>query len=410
MQFNLHSYDCACPSPPNVVADLVDLPAGMDDPSTVHWRVISTVRACEDNKENIKRFFGQNTASLDTCKIECMSHRKCRALDWYKDSKWCNLYTKECKHPQLVRQGSSAYAMEGEVCAQPGSRNGMMGILGDADKYVCNAVQAVLAHLVNVSQIIQSHSGVQSGPPLLTFNFTIVSRAGHRFWQKHDAVRKLQPSGRVTENLDTVRHRTENSDTVRGKQEKEQASFIHPRYHNALADTPRQESSKHRRRATGVPGAKNYTIPAHPRPGKRCASAKRDLGDDLLTVAALVPIGPYAFEKRKIIRRYLSDPAHKLRSRQLHRKIKTSSSHKRQPLFKHFMATQAALANLKKYKHIDYTGYKWGWFETHLAKPLDDPRAVCVEVIFVVSYSEHRHLPFSFSCEITSVWAYFRWV
>ena len=130
---------------------------------------------------------------------------------------------------------------------------------------------------------------------------------------------------------------------------------------------------------------KSYTIPAHPRPGKRCALAKRDLGDDLLTVVAVVPIGPWDFSQRQYLRKYLLAPAHAVRSRQFHRKIYSSSSPKRHPSFSTYMDRQHKLAGLKAYKHINYTSYEWGWNLVKMTDPVDDPRAVCVEVVFAVS-------------------------
>ena len=45
--------------------DLVDLPSGVVDPGAVKWGVISTVRGCEINAENIKHYRGQWTGPLE---------------------------------------------------------------------------------------------------------------------------------------------------------------------------------------------------------------------------------------------------------------------------------------------------------------------------------------------------------
>ena len=161
-----------------------------------------------------------------------------------------------------------------------------------------------------------------------------------------------------------------------------------PRQQNVSADTPRQEPVRRR-----VSSVKNYTIPAHPRPGKRCASAKRDLGDDLLTVVGVVPIGPWSFSQRQYLRKYLSTPAHAVRSRQLYRKIYSSTKPKRQPAFSYYMDHESGLAGLKSYKHIEYTSYKWGWNLVNLAAPVDDPRAVCVEILFAVRHPGPENSP-----------------
>ena len=177
------------------------------------------------------------------------------------------------------------------------------------------------------------------------------------------------------------------SEQSNSHREKEQASAIRARDHKSLADARRRESFRRsRRRAPGVAKARQYTVPTNYRPGKRCAAAKRELGDDLLTVVGVVPISPWAFDKRLYLRKYLATPARALRSREFYREIQTSTSPKRQPLFAHFIETVSWLAPLKNVAHINYTDYnKWGWFENSLKDPVVDSRAVCVEVIFAVS-------------------------
>ena len=261
----------------------------------------------------------------------------------------------------------------------------------------------------------------------MTFHTTLVSKSDHRFWQIDNGTNASQSgkkyrraseqssfrrNGKDRAQAQTIRKRQRSSEHhhLRRPQqepnrpgprlkrrrmseqsnshtEKEQASAIRARDHKSLADARRRESFRRsRRRAPGVAKARQYTVPTNYRPGKRCAAAKRELGDDLLTVVALVPGSPFDFKRRNLMRKYLSGPAHKMRSREFYRKVLTLSVPKIQPLFEFYIARNAKLQEyFKGMNHTNYTTYKWGWFSKMLDKPMLDPRALCIEVIFAVN-------------------------
>ena len=137
--------------------------------------------------------------------------------------------------------------------------------------------------------------------------------------------------------------------------------------------------------------AKEYTVPHNSRPGQRCASAKAELGDDLLTVVAVLPTRPFDFETRRYLRQFLSVPARKLRSRQYYRKIKTSDKPKHTEVFESYI--QHEKPNLKKdwVKFANYASYKWGWNLKIFDDPSPDPRAVCIDVMFMVGDQRRLH-------------------
>ena len=117
---------------------------------------------------------------------------------------------------------------------------------------------------------------------------------------------------------------------------------------------------------------------------RRCATAKRKLGDDLLTAVVLVPVGPFDFDKRSLLRKYLSAPAHKLRRRQYYRKIQTLTARKRKtPWYDHNSWVKGLIDDKKRMKYTHT--HKWEWLQKSLADPVDDARAVCLEVLFVAS-------------------------
>ena len=341
----------------------VDLPGDKQTNEKVQWRVISGSRSCEENSQGITRLLGQKSNSLDSCKKLCLRHN-CRAIDFYASTKWCNLYQRACTNPQLVKEGSSSHYFTGNMssCVQAGPAS-MMGILGNADKYVCNAVQAILAHLPNATNT--------------TFRVALASKTDERFWR-----------------VPRRRKATAQSSDQRGRRAKEEASANLHRYDATSANTSIEQSIRRRRRVLSVQSpnkytrrrTRGYTVPSNARPGYRCALAKRNLGDDLLTVVAVVPISPWAFDRRKYLRKYLSASAQKVRSRQLYRQIQSLSAPKSAKLFDWYINQEEDLAPLKHYKHSNYTTYQWGWNKIHVTDPVEDPRAVCAEVVFAVGF------------------------
>ena len=133
-----------------------------------------------------------------------------------------------------------------------------------------------------------------------------------------------------------------------------------------------------------------YKTPTRARPGQRCAAVKHELQDRVLTVIALVTVNPFDFKRRRYLRKFLSDPAHKIDSRHYYRKIRTLPARKVQPLFDWYLARNPELAkHFKGMKHTNYTAYKWDWLYKKIAQRDEDPRAVCVDVIFTVSWQQN---------------------
>ena len=398
----------------HVAADLRYLPASINTDS--HVRVIDAHRACEGNNENMAPFFNNGWTLFHLCERLCLLKKNCYAFDYYQKTKFCSFWEKPCKHPLTTKDGASSYEVTTKGCPQAGSGDGMMGILGNPTKYVCNAVQTVLAHLSNASNV--------------TFQTTLVAKSDRRFWQAASAANdtKLGQTMRhrsMSEQLAFEEGGDAHADNAQAKTRRkvrltERSSVRKDMHvsvrHNEAADTPPQESplqrgdpeislsnARHMRRALSrftwdgnisaeppargsvrrrVSSVKSYTIPAHPRPGKRCALAKRDLGDDLLTVVAVVPIGPWDFGRREIMRKYLIPSAHKLRSRRYYRKIVTTTTRKRAWLSK---ADQNFVNKLFSDSKHQSKKHNWGWFKKYVGKPVEDNRAVCVDVIFMVS-------------------------
>jgi len=156
------------------------------------------------------------------------------------------------------------------------------------------------------------------------------------------------------------------------------------------SEKPRKEDKKKSEQPRNEDTKKSpkYSLSPHPsRAGLRCAMPKRKIGNDLLAVVATVPIGAFDFEMRKYIRKYLSAQAHKLRSRRYYRKITTSSEPKRYPRFDVILKRVDWLRKLYRgVSHKDYTisNYGWDWNLKEIAQPVEDVRAVCVDVIFAV--------------------------
>lgn len=81
------------------------------------WIRISSSAACEDNAEGIKRTFGGAGFTLESCKMRCAGN--CRAIDFYSDSKWCNLFDSPCQSPNRVGSGASSYRKAAAEQAMP---------------------------------------------------------------------------------------------------------------------------------------------------------------------------------------------------------------------------------------------------------------------------------------------------
>ena len=251
-----------------------------------------------------------------------------------------------------------------------------MGVLGNRDQYVCNQIRAIRANLSNVSGT--------------TFQTTLVSKTSNVFWI----------NSRSGSKDGLKRRRTHDPATSEG--DGQGVEDIHTRQvfanvsggggdHNLGGGSFPVESKRRR--------AKEYTVPHNSRPGQRCASAKAELGDDLLTVVAVIPTRPFDFETREYLREFLSVPARKLRSRQYYRKIKTSDKPKRREVFDLYVQHEAKLKReFRGVQNTRYSSYKWGWNLKIFDDPSPDPRAVCIDVMFMVGdqrrlHSQHPRVP-----------------
>mmetsp|Transcript_28540 Transcript_28540/g.52383 ORF Transcript_28540/g.52383 Transcript_28540/m.52383 type:complete len:673 (-) Transcript_28540:48-2066(-) len=83
------------------------------------WETINEGAACETNSEGIKKMMGKAGHKLDTCKALCSSTVNCMAIDYFKSTKWCNLFNAACKNPQRIADGSSSYRRQVEPNADP---------------------------------------------------------------------------------------------------------------------------------------------------------------------------------------------------------------------------------------------------------------------------------------------------
>lgn len=64
-------------------------------------------------------------ADLDACKNLCGATKTCTAIDWFQDTKWCNLYSEACVTPSAQYAGSSSYQLA-IGCTLPDDSNGIL--------------------------------------------------------------------------------------------------------------------------------------------------------------------------------------------------------------------------------------------------------------------------------------------
>merc|ERR1711953_607471 len=74
------------------------------------WEIMSHTSACEANNEGVKRTWGGAVQSLSKCKARCIG--SCKAIDFFKDSGWCNTYDATCKKGLATLDGASSYTKE----------------------------------------------------------------------------------------------------------------------------------------------------------------------------------------------------------------------------------------------------------------------------------------------------------
>jgi len=78
------------------------------------WETISFTSACEYNDEGIMRIHGMSGQSLDMCKAKCVEMQNCKAIDYFAETNYCNLFDTPCKSPSRSLAGSSSYRFLGK--------------------------------------------------------------------------------------------------------------------------------------------------------------------------------------------------------------------------------------------------------------------------------------------------------
>eukprot|EP00040_Diaphanoeca_grandis_P043841 m.269259 g.269259 ORF g.269259 m.269259 type:complete len:483 (+) comp83272_c0_seq1:143-1591(+) len=74
---------------------------------------ISGTQSCEiNNDQGVKRYFvAPRMRDLKCCQQLCLQLCDCVAVDYYRVTAWCNLYTKACTTPQKATEGASSYQL-----------------------------------------------------------------------------------------------------------------------------------------------------------------------------------------------------------------------------------------------------------------------------------------------------------
>ena len=270
---------------------------------------ISDSRGCSDNHEGIAPIHSETlklkqssaSALLAACKMWCSSEEHCVAIDYYRKTRLCKLYSRACAKPLATHDGASSYKIAQANRYAPlkeSSSAGMMGFLGDSRKYVCNAIQTVLRYLPAKAPA--------------SFSTTLVPHtAQHRFWHR------VEPS---SDRKDRTGQRSVKHAPPEPSHEKQSPKQLPP-------------LPKH--------------LPHFARLGRRCALAK--LADpSLLAFVGIVPTGPFDFARRKLMRRTLSLRARQVTNRTQYRKIETLTKHKSQHISSPFLSKFKKLANYTK--------------------------------------------------------------
>ena len=84
-----------------------------------YWNMstISDSRGCSDNHEGITPIYSEtlkpkrssSSALLAACKMWCSSEEHCVAIDYFRKTRLCNLYSRACAKPLATHDGASSY-------------------------------------------------------------------------------------------------------------------------------------------------------------------------------------------------------------------------------------------------------------------------------------------------------------
>eukprot|EP00755_Sulcionema_specki_P023635 Sspe_Gene.79366::Locus_49758_Transcript_2_3_Confidence_0.500_Length_1982::g.79366::m.79366/K20782/HPAT; hydroxyproline O-arabinosyltransferase len=89
---------------------------GVSMPSSGLWEVVSTSHSCEGNPEGIERSSAKwDLSDRQACLAACDEDPLCVAVDWYCQTRWCNLYHEVCKTPTSTHAGASVYKNKGRL-------------------------------------------------------------------------------------------------------------------------------------------------------------------------------------------------------------------------------------------------------------------------------------------------------
>eukprot|EP01079_Euglenida_sp_SAG-EU17-18_P007564 gene7564-7067_t len=78
-------------------------------PVSAGWDVISPTKSCEQNDEGIHRSgYQENVPTLSGCEALC-AQPACVAVDYYRNTNWCNFYSTACTKPLEGDDGASSY-------------------------------------------------------------------------------------------------------------------------------------------------------------------------------------------------------------------------------------------------------------------------------------------------------------
>merc|ERR1719461_1912564 len=107
---NVGEYEISLECPSDTTAELTTaIPETTEVPTG--WTPISESLACEANDEGISRIFGSAGFNFETCKTRCLETSGCKAIDYFQESGWCNLFGEACSTPRKSIAGASSWKL-----------------------------------------------------------------------------------------------------------------------------------------------------------------------------------------------------------------------------------------------------------------------------------------------------------
>jgi len=85
------------------------------------WTEVHRKASCEKNKDGIVRLWGGGGPELEDCKQKCVEeYDNCKAIDFFTDTGWCNIYDAVCKSPETFHSNPSVHKLEERPPKSPG--------------------------------------------------------------------------------------------------------------------------------------------------------------------------------------------------------------------------------------------------------------------------------------------------